>query len=303
MHIDQAQLNFQSESLWLLNIILGLVMFGIAIDLKWKDFRHVIDAPRAPLIGLAGQFFLLPAITFGLVWILRPAPSVALGMILVAACPGGNLSNFLTYLGKGNAALSVSMTMLSTVTALVMTPFNLSFWGSLYPDTATLLHEIRLDPVDVLITVSMILGIPLVAGVAFANRFPKAADRLHKPFKFGSVAFFLLFLAIVFSQNVDIFTNYMGWVALAVVLQNGIALSSAYGAARIARLPEMDARAIALEVGIQNSALALSLIFTFFDGLGGMAVVAGFWGIWHIVSGMSLALLWSRRTPPALETS
>lgn len=300
MDIDQAHLHFQSSSLWLLNAILGLVMFGIAIDLKWSDFRHILDAPRAPLIGLAGQFVLLPAITFVLCWVLHPAPSVALGMILVAACPGGNLSNFLTYLGKGNAALSVSMTMMSTVVALFMTPFNLSFWGSMYPDTAALLHEIRLDPVEVLITVCMILGLPLVAGVIFANRLPKVAERLHKPFKFGAVGFFLLFLVVVFTQNFDVFRNYIGWVAIAVILQNAIALSTSYAAARAARLPVADARAISLEVGIQNSALALSLIFTFFDGLGGMAVVAGFWGVWHVISGMSLAFLWSRNPP--LET-
>lgn len=298
MHIDEAQLNFQGESLWLLNIILGVIMFGIAIDLKSKDFRALLDRPRAPIIGLFGQFLLLPALTFALVWALRPAPSVALGMMLVAACPGGNLSNFLAYLGRGNAALSVGMTMISTLAALVMTPFNLAFWARLYPDTAAILLEVRLEPFDVFLTVSVILGVPLLAGLAFARRFPRAADRLHTPFKIGGVGFFLAFLAMVFSQNTNIFLDYVGWVGLAVVLQNALALGFGYGAARLARLPVADCRAICMEVGIQNSALALSLIFAFFGGIGGMAVVAGFWGIWHIMTGMALALFWSRRPQP-----
>jgi BASS family bile acid:Na+ symporter len=295
MEVDAIRLNFQENGLWILNGILALIMFGVALDLRWADFKRIAHAPRAPLIGVVAQFLIMPAFTFVLTLILQPLPSVALGMILIAACPGGNLSNFLTWLAKGNAALSVTMTAISTILAMVLTPLNLTFWGSLNPATAAILRDVSLDPMQMLTAVIVLLGIPLVAGIAFARRFPLWAARIQKPFKFAGIAFFLLFIVIVFSQNFDIFTNYIGWVALAVILHNATAFAVGYGSAWLLRLHEPERRAIAIEVGIQNSALGLVLIFAFFDGLGGMALVAGAWGIWHIISGLTLAFIWSRR--------
>ena len=120
--IDQATLQFDRGSLTLLNVILGLVMFGVALDLKPADFKRVLSTRRAALAGLGCQFVLLPAITFGLVLMLEPPPSVALGMFLIAACPGGTTSNFMTHLAGGNTALSVSLSAVSTVAATVMMP-------------------------------------------------------------------------------------------------------------------------------------------------------------------------------------
>ncbi len=297
MGVDAIQLNFDPSSLWLLNGILALIMFGVSLDLKWSDFKALAVAPRGPVIGLCAQFVLLPALTFGLTRLLNPEPSIALGMILVAACPGGNLSNFVTWLSKGNAALSVCMTAVSTAAAIVMTPLNLSFWGSMHPDTAALMNAVSLDPVDVLLTVGLILGLPLVAGIAFARQFPRAAARMKKPFKWASIAFFLTFVTVVFSQNYANFLEAIGAIAIAVFLHNAMALSTGYGLATLARCPERDRRAVAIEVGIQNSALGLTLIFNFFGGLGGMALIAGWWGVWHIISGMSLAAYWARFTP------
>ena len=138
--IDLVRLNFNPQSLWALNAIIGLVMFGVALDLKAADFRDVLVMPKPVLIGLAAQFLLLPAFTFVLVLLIRPAPSIALGMILVAACPGGNISNFLTHYARGNTALSITMTAVSTAVAIVMTPFNLSFWGGLHPEASKILN-------------------------------------------------------------------------------------------------------------------------------------------------------------------
>ena len=120
--VDQIRLSFDGGSLILLNVILGLLMLGVALDIRVADFVRIVRDPRGPLIGLVAQFLLLPAATFGLTLLLDPVPSVALGMILVAACPGGNISNFLAWLARGNAALSVGMTAISTAAAVVMTP-------------------------------------------------------------------------------------------------------------------------------------------------------------------------------------
>lgn len=295
--IDLVQLNFNPQSLWALNAIIGLVMFGIALDLKVSDFAGVVRSPKPVLIGLAGQFVLLPAFTFLLVLAIRPAPSIALGMMLVAACPGGNISNFLTHHARGTTALSISMTAISTAVAIIMTPLNLSLWGSLYPPTHAILKAVALDPLDMLLAVFLLLGLPLLVGMWTAHRLPRLAQRMHKPMKFFSLAVFGLFVVGALAANWRYFVEFVGFVVFAVFLHNGLALLTGYWAARFAGLPEADRRAVAIEVGIQNSALGLILIFNFFGGLGGMAIVTAWWGIWHIVSGLTVASLWRLRVP------
>ena len=295
--IDLVRLNFNPQSLWALNAIIGLVMFGVALDLKVSEFKGIVESPKPVLIGLAGQFLLLPAFTFLLVLAIRPAPSIALGMMLVAACPGGNISNFLAHHARGNAALSISMTAISTAVAIVMTPLNLSFWGSLYPPTLTILKSVALDPLDMLLAVFMLLGLPLVAGMWTARRLPRLAQRLHRPMKYFSLVVFGLFVVGALAANWRYFVEFVGFVVFAVFLHNALALVTGYFAARFAGLPEADRRAVAIEVGIQNSALGLILIFNFFGGLGGMAIVTAWWGIWHIVSGLTVASLWRLRVP------
>jgi BASS family bile acid:Na+ symporter len=295
MPVDQLQLNFNPENLRLLNVIIGLIMFGVALDLKVDDFKRLVASPIPPLIGLIGQFILLPALSFLWTLVLRPPPSLALGMILIAACPGGNVSNFLTNLAKGNTALSVSLSAISTAVALVMTPFNLVFWGKLNANTAPILHRVNLDPLEVFYTVVIIFGIPLVAGMVLARHAPALANRLRRPLKIFSILFFILFILVAFAANWDNFLAYVPKVWFAVFVQNGLGLLGGYALSRLLRLPRRDARAVSIEVGIQNSALGLALIFDFFAGLGGMALVAAWWGIWHLVSGLTVALVWSRR--------
>jgi BASS family bile acid:Na+ symporter len=296
--IDLVRLNFNPQSLWALNAIIGLVMFGVALDLKAADFKAVLLMPKPVLIGLASQFLLLPAFTFLLVLAIRPTPSVALGMMLVAACPGGNLSNFLTHYARGNTALSITMTAVSTAVAIVMTPFNLSLWGGLNPETSRILKVVALDPLDMLLAVFLLLGLPMAVGMWVGWRYPGFVARVHKPVKAFSLLVFGLFVVGALAANWRYFIDYVGFVVFAVFLHNALALSTGYFSARVAGLPERDRRAVSIEVGIQNSALGLILIFNFFDGLGGMAIVTAWWGIWHIVSGLTLGTFWSRRAPP-----
>ncbi len=295
--IDLVRLNFNPGSLWALNAIIGLVMFGVALDLKVTDFRAVLTMPKPVVIGLVGQFLLLPAFTFLLVLVIRPAPSIALGMMLVAACPGGNISNFLAHHAKGNTALSITMTAISTAVAILMTPLNLSFWGGLNPETAKILKVVALDPLDMLLAVFLLLGLPMIVGMSVGSRFPRFVERAHKPVKVFSIAVFGLFVLGALAANWRYFLDFVGFVVFAVFLHNGLALATGYYAARFSGLPERDRRAVSIEVGIQNSALGLILIFNFFGGLGGMAIVTAWWGIWHIVSGLTVATIWSRRDP------
>jgi BASS family bile acid:Na+ symporter len=301
--LDLVRLNFNPQSLWALNAVIGLVMFGVALDLKGADFRAVLTSPKPVLIGLAGQFVLLPAFTFLLVLAIKPAPSIALGMMLVAACPGGNISNFLTHYAKGNTALSIAMTAISTAVAIVMTPLNLSLWGGLHPEASKILKVVALDPLEMLLAVFLLLGLPMAAGMWTGHRFPRAAARAHKPVRALSLVIFGLFVVGALAANWRHFVDYVGFVVFAVFLHNALALSTGYFAARLAGLPERDRRAVSIEVGIQNSALGLVLIFNFFGGLGGMAIVTAWWGIWHIISGLTVATLWSRRPPEAARPS
>ena len=297
MGIDQVQLNFNPTTLTILNCIIGFIMFGVALDLRVSDFKRTFSTPKPMLIGLTAQFLLLPAFTFLLVSVIQPIPSIALGLFMVAACPGGNLSNFITYLSKGNTPLSISMSAVATVVAIFMTPVNVMFWGSLYPGTSSLLRSFTIDPADILFTIFLMLGLPLIIGMLIRYHFPDWAKKVNKGMKYVSIAFFILFLVSALLSNFTYFVDYVGMVVLVVFLQNLVAILSGYFSARLLKLPEEDRRAIAVEVGIQNSALGLVLIFNFFDGLGGMAIVAAWWGVWHLVSGLSLAAFWSRRDP------
>lgn len=296
--IDQVQLNFNPQGLFVINAAIGLMMLGVALELKLQDFKRIFITPKAPVIGLVTQFILLPAFTFLLTLILRPPPSIALGMILVAACPGGNLSNIITYLARGNCAVSVSMTAVSTGAAIIMTPFNLTLWGSLNPHTAQILRKVSLSPFDVFVNIFIILGIPLIIGLTVSHYFPAAVKKVRKPFKIFSLIFFLGIVAAALIANWQNFINYVGLVFFGVLIHNALALNLGYWAGRLLRLNEPDTRAVSIEVGIQNSGLGLVLVFNFFEGLGGMAIIVAWWGIWHIIAGLIAAFVFSRRPLP-----
>jgi len=297
--LDAVRLNFSPESLVALNFILAFVMFGVALDMRWADFRGITAAPRAVLIGMLSQFLLLPAAAWALTMLLRPQPSIALGLILVACCPGGNISNFLTHFARGNTALSVTMTAFSTVGALFFTPFNTALWGSLNPDTAAILNEIAIDPVEMFAAVAILLVVPAIAGMSVARHFPAFAARAHKPFRILSLAVFVGFVVLALAANWDYFLQYTDRVVVSVCLLNALGFMIGYAIAGAARLAQADRRAVSIETGIQNSGLGLILVFNFFGGLGGMAITAAWWGVWHILAGLTLATWWRRR-PPAI---
>lgn len=295
INIDGIQINFDTEALWILNIALAIIMFGISLDITIDDFKRLIRNPKILLVGILSQFILLPALTFVLVLILKPHPSFALGMILIAACPGGNVSNFFSKMAKGNAALSISLTAFATLICIVLTPFNLKFWGSLYPPTNEILKTVALDAYELTKLVLLILGIPLVMGMLVNHYHPKMAKKINTLLRPSSLLFFLLLIVIALYDNANIFKNYIHLVLFLVVFHNIFAYFIGYFTAKLFKLSEKNKRTIAMETGIQNGGLGLLLIFSFFDGLGGMALLAAFWGVWDIFSGMALATYWGRK--------
>ena len=216
-------------------------------------------------------------------------------MMLVAACPGGNVSNFFSKMANGNTALSVSLTAFSTLICLVMTPINLHFWASLYEPTNAILKSVSLNPFELFKLVLLILGIPIILGMTVNHFHPKMAKKINKVLNPFSLIFFILLIIIALYDNVDIFKNYIHLVLFLVIFHNIYAFIIGYLTAKSFKLNKKDTKTISMETGIQNSGLGLLLIFSFFDGLGGMALLAAFWGIWDMFSGMILATYWGRK--------
>jgi len=288
-------LNFDTDAQWVLNVVLAFVMFGIALEISVNDFKAVLRTPKAILAGVCSQFLLLPIVTFLLVLIIHPTPSMALGMFLVAACPGGNVSNFITHFAKGNTALSVSLTAVATLFSVVMTPLNLQLWGSSYAPTADILNTISVSPYDMVKLVALLLGLPLLLGMLIHNKFPNTARQMAKFFKTASLVFFIVLVFLALYNNRDIFMQYVFCVFWLVLAHNILAFTTGFSIAKLFGLSKKDTRSITIETGIQNSGLGLILVLTFFDGLGGMALITAFWGILHLVSGLLLAGFWSKK--------
>ncbi|MFD0992784.1 bile acid:sodium symporter family protein [Tenacibaculum geojense] len=293
--IDTIKINFDTESLWMLNIALAIIMFGVALDIKIDDFKRLAKNPKIVLVGVLSQFIFLPFLTFIAIYLIKPHPSFALGMMMVAACPGGNVSNFFSKMANGNAALSVSLTALATLLSLFLTPFNLQFWGSLYEPTNEILKTVSLSPFAMFKLVLLILGVPLALGMFVKHNHEEMATKINKVLRPFSVFFFLILIVIALYDNISVFKNYIHLVYLLVIFHNVFAYVIGYTTSSIFKLTKQDRKTITIETGIQNSGLGLLLIFDFFNGLGGMALLAAFWGVWDIFSGILLATFWGRK--------
>ena len=304
--LDAIRLNFSPQGLFTLNLTLAFIMFGVALDIKTEDFKRVFRNPKPALVGLLSQFVMLPLLTLIVVLILREyiTPTIAFGMILVAVCPGGNISNFMSSLGKANVALSVSLTAFATISAIILTPMNFAIWGGLYTkiysvmDSAELLRPLKIDPVEMFKTVFVLLGIPLLLGMLFSKRFPDTTKKILKPIRILSILLFAAIVILAFKNNYEYFMMYIKYIFFFVLLHNALALATGYFTASSFKLSTLDRRTVTIETGIQNSGLALVLLFNpnIFPtnmAIGGMAFIAAWWGIWHILSGLSLAGFWS----------
>ena len=294
----------------LLNAVLALVMFGVALGIKPATFLDIIKNPKSILTGIACQLVFMPALTLVLIiamgqWI---SPMIALGMILVAACPGGNISNFITSLSRGNSELSVSLTAFNTAVCVFTTPLNFAFWGKLYLNFAGNhyigeLPELQIPLGDIFQSIFIIMGIPLVLGILCGQYLPKVANFLKKPLQYLSIAVFIAMVAIIFTGNLDVFKVCIKYIFLVVLLHNLLALGIGFGTSSVLKLPYKDRRTITIETGIQNSGLGLVLLLNpniFPDtgawaNNGGMLVITAWWGVWHIISGLTLAFLWRVR--------
>ena len=292
--IDSVVINFSPEKLTFLNICLGFLLFGVALDIKLSHFQEIYKYPKAFLTGVFGQLILMPLMTIALIFIIPMPTSMKLGMILVCACPGGNISNYAVYLAEGNTALSILLTSFSTLVAIIVTPLYFTQLAPLVPDSESLRATIYVEPIQMIMTILKIIVVPIILGMYLNSRFPKLTDKI-KPFM--KVSSLLIFFGIIISAvfaNIDNIKNYLDDVFYIVFIHNALALALGFFWAKSMNLSFKDVKAISIEVGLQNTGLALILIFNFFNGLGGMALIAACWGIWHMFSGFGLAMVYRR---------
>lgn len=292
--MGHGPIHFNAANLVILNVILAFMMFGVSLSLRGEDFKRILKKPDAPITGLLAQFVLLPAASCLITWALNVPPELALGMILVAACPGGTFSNIMTWLGRANVAVSVSMTAVSSLAATVLTPLNFALYGWLNPHTRPLVQHIALNPWHILLLVLVVLAIPLLVGMVVGRHFPGFAEKAQKPMRWVTLLVLFGFVAIAFANNMDVFLANAHRIVGLVIGQNALALGLGAIAGVITGLNRADRRAVTMEVGIQNSGLGLSILFTFFPQASGMILITAFWGVWHLVTGLTLALIWSR---------
>jgi bile acid:Na+ symporter, BASS family len=301
--IDTAQINANDGNMLILQICLAFILFSLAIDIKKDDFKTLLTNPKAVLIGCVSQMVILPFATYLIILWLKPVPSIALGMILVAACPCGNMSTYISYLAKGFIPLSITITTISTLSASFTTPFSFYLYASQYGPAQGLLHAIEIDFFELLRSVALILFLPLITGILARHFFPAFIQQINKPVKILALLLFLVFLVGAFITNSKVFIEFLPSIFGVVFIQNALAFAIGYYFARLFNLPEDQSRSVSIETGIHNSGLGLILVMTFFKGNGGMALIAAWWGIWHIVVGVALAQFWRWRDQRALSRS
>lgn len=278
-----------------LSLVLMTMVFSVALDLRAADFRRVAQMPRAVVAGLVPQFLLLPVATWlATLWLDLP-PATEAAMILVACCPGGSLSNVVTHLSGGHVALSVSISAVAALIALVATPLNFAWMIAANPVTAGWLTTLEIDPRGIWWSLLALLALPMAAGMLLHRQRPALAARLRRPLGRFSLFALLAFIAIGLVRERHLLTAQILPQFTVVVMHNAAGLLLGWLAATAFRAVERDRRAITIEGGMQNSGLALGIIAVQFGGELGMVIVASLWGIWHIVSGLTLAGWWRHR--------
>ena len=292
--INQIPFNFDPRIGLIVGIMVGFLVFAVSLDLKWEKLLGVLKKPKAPAIGLLAQFGVLPAVAFLTGLYLTDAPSIALGLLLVTCCPGGALSNYLTGVAKGDVATSISMTTISTLFSILLTPLLFAFWASMNPSTHKALQHISMDPQRVIMTLLIMLIIPVTAGMLIRAKRPITADRIRSAVRLIAGIVFAVIVAMIIGSNFKSLALLAQTALFPVLVTFVIAVGLGWGIGWLAGLMAAERRAVAIEVAFQNVALAIGLGITFFPSFGGIVAVSILWGIVHLILGFGLAIAWNR---------
>jgi BASS family bile acid:Na+ symporter len=273
-----------------IRIVLGVIMFGMGMTLSPDDFRRVATRPGAVGAGVAAQFAVMPLLAFGIARLLELPPEIAVGFILLGACPGGTASNVIAYLARGDVALSVTMTSFSTVLSPLLTPV-LTLWlaGQWMPIPVAALF----------LSIVQIVLVPVVLGVVARRFFSKAVAKATSVMPLVSVTAIVTIVGAIVGKNVEQILSIGPLIFLGVVAHNGLGLLLGFGVGSTFRFGEAQRRALAIEVGMQNSGLAVALAASLISPAA--ALPAALFSVWHNVTGPLLATIWVRRDGVALR--
>lgn len=296
MHpVDTLQLHFNPDQMLVLNAAMAFLMFSVALDIRLEDFRRVVQFPRSIGVGILAQYLIFPLLTLAIIAIFNPPASVGLGMVLVSMCPSGNMTNFLSHYAKANVALSVTLNAIIILSASFLTPAGFLFWSAFVPGSEAVRQTFEISFSQMVIIIVELIVAPLLLGMWLNEKKTEFVAKIRPWAQRMSLLIFFSILVLALLGNRDNIVNFLGFVFVLVAVHNGVALAHGYALGRLFRLPELDCRTLAFETGIHNTALGLLLIFKFFGGLGGMALIAAWYGIWDLITGMSLAWYWKNR--------
>lgn len=271
-------------------LALMLVMFSVALGLRVDDFSFLRDKPALFVGGVLTQVVVLPLVTFLLIMAIRPAPSVALGMMVVACCPGGAVSNLLTYLSRGDVAASVALTATSSLLAAVLTPASILFWSQAYGPTADLLLSLDVSPWLFVLQTTALLVVPLILGMTVAAKAPDVARNIRKRTTVLGVSVLAGVIIYGIMYFYPVLLPALPLLGAIVVLHNALAFGTGAAAGWLLSGVSGTRRALTFEIGIQNSGLALVILLSQLRGLGGAAAIAAVWGVWHLIAGGGIAV-------------
>lgn len=264
--------------------LLGVVMFGMGMTLTFQDFKRVLQRPWEVLLGVVAQFLIMPLAAWFLVWLFALPPELAIGVVLVGTCPGGTASNVISYLAKGDVALSVSMTMATTLLAPVVTP------------TLTWLLAgswIEVSFTAMMISIAQMVLLPLLLGLTAHHFFERTVEKILPVMPVVSVVTIVLLVGGVVALGAESLLDVGLLMAAIVVLHNAFGLVLGYGMARLFRLDSKKARTVSIEVGMQNSGMAASLAVLYFSPAA--AIPGAIFSVWHNISGSIVANYFARR--------
>ena len=278
----------------LLSLALGMIMLAMGLTLSFDDYRGLARMPRALLAGVTLQFLVMPLSGFGVAKVLGLEPGLAVGLILVACCPGGTASNIVTYIARGHVALSVAMTMASTLAAVVLTPLLTGWLAGAY---------VEIDRLNLLVQMVSVVLVPVVAGTLLNRLFPRAAERVNAVLPLVAIVLVILIVGGIVGGSKAQIAQHAGVLLLATFLLHAMGFAFGYALARLLGLGEIEARTISIEVGMQNSGLGSGLAKTpaFAAQFADVAqaalapVPAAISAVWHVVIGSLLAGVWRRK--------
>ena len=267
--------------------MLGIIMFGMGMTMTPHDFKSVLQRPKAVLIGVTAQFLVMPGLAFLLCQLFQLPAEIAVGVILVGCCPGGTASNVITYMAKGNTALSVACTSVSTLLAPLLTPAIFYLLASQW---------IEIDAASMLVSILQVVLFPIILGLMVRTFLKQRVEQYIQVMPLVSVIAVVAIVAAIIGASKAAILEYGLLILGVVMLHNALGYLLGFWASRVFKLPYADSKAVAIEVGMQNSGLGVALAAVHFAASPVTAVPSAIFSLWHNISGPALATYWASRT-------